>query len=275
MLSLSIPVFMTVTIPETILNIFIVLLFSNNPDKLNFKTGFNKITFATTVAFLASSSILCRMVSPNIAVNMLLHALIYIAVLMVIYRISFYHAVFSVSMLTFLLVTIENTYIPIASTYISGGIEGFLGNTAAVFISSIPVRLIQFFVIKYMYKHNPILLFGDINISIRLWFSVTLLTLSFASAVVSFGFAWHFQSMSHYQRIIFFLGLVAVQSVNYFIIKLLKENSQWIFASNAIKHSELEDSIECILGEINRLLDKNDIAEIKGMMAKLGIPDSQ
>lgn len=249
-----------VSLPEAILNIIIFLLFAGKKESLKINKP-NAIRFVITLGLMLASSAFIRPKAPNVAVNMCVHLIAYVAIIVIVYKINIQYAFLSVGLAMLTYSTVENAYTPYVIVYLLKGMENFPKEYLMFPIYSLPIRISQLIVIWFLWKHE-ILLVTKMDKRFHTNFIFTTLILILVEYFFVFIFYTYYEIMPLHHQIVFSIALcVMAIAFNLLIFKLVYNAVYGIVKKSYTYYSELEDNVRHAFNEIRRMLKDNNVEE--------------
>ncbi len=257
--------------PEVALNIVIILLVVGLKDQLKFKNIGNLIKFLSSVACLdAASIVLDRFVSFNVIVNIIYHAVIYFAVIVLIYKVDFRKAFIGIILMYFTFLTLENTYYPFLVSYVSGGIEQYNNNITQYILFSCITRLAQMGLIVFLWKNQYVFLVTTLSKKINNIFNIFIFVLMVCETCISYLYAIYFGQMSLEHQIIYGSVLVTMVVLHYALIyKVIYSSIKGIIVQGYKQYQMLEQGAEEAFKSVYSLLDNNEVEAAKNYISLL------
>ncbi len=262
-----------VSLPDAVLNSFILLLFIGEKDKLKINAK-NILRFTGAIALMITASWFIRPISGNVAINMTLHNIAYVIIFFGIYRLNIVYSALGVVFSSLVHSALENLYIPYIIAYAYKGMEAFSQDYHMYVLYSLPKQIVQVLIIKFLWN-NEILLITKINKYMHKIF----VAFSFVLIFIEWFFVYIFYTYSNrmilYHQIIFSLCLLCMVILfNLLTFKLIYISIKGVVTKGYIKYTELEENTKFMLEELNQMLKANRVDKALKLINELKGNDS-
>ncbi len=264
--------------PEAVLYLPMMLLLGQQKARLKLNKP-NAFRFVATVALMLAVSWFIRPLASSPAVSTAYHAIAYILILIIVYRMSFGTAFLSVSMAIQFLYMTENTIVLFAVTHISKSAIAFLGSSITMLMFSIPIRILQGLAAYFLSKYYEVFEISKVSKKLGILFA----TCNLGSAVIGFFFSHIytqiFNTLSFTNQIIFALGLLLlfflqltlIFAFMYMTVKDVMWGEYHRYRGQRMKSKmelqEMNDNIEYAFNEIHSILKKDrDIDKVVSIL---------
>ena len=249
-----------ISLPEALLNLYIMLRLAGESKKLKFKNINNTLRFLITIALMLLGSWIIRPLAPNVVINILLHSIVYTLLISLIYKTNLIKSAFCVSLVLLLYSTVENLYIRFIIAYISHGIENFNSNYQMFIVYSLPYRFAQIAAIIFLIKYEIVLDIAKIDKSFNRLFVICMYLLTCLEYCFSYLFDMYFEKMSLFHQIIFSIAI----SIMAFITSLLVFKFIYIIVRGLLtggykQYQELEMDSKYAFKKVYTLIKDNNI----------------
>ena len=257
-----------VSLPEAFFNLIIFLLIAGAKDKLKINKP-NVIRFAASLVTMLAASSIIRPVAPNVVVNVVSHCLVYIVIIMLIYRLKLRYASLSVVFTMLMFSSIENLYYPFIIAYISKGTENYMKHYQWIALYAIPSRVMQVGIILFLWKYE-ILLVTKISKKFHKAFIISTFAMIIVEYFFAYTFANYFSTYSLSYQVVFAAILFLMTIVFCFIIfQTVYVAIGDVITKGFTKYSELEENAKLAFDVINDLIKDNKTVEAMNLINEL------
>lgn len=257
-----------VSLPEAFLNLIIILLIAGEKDRLKINNS-NVIRFVVTLILMLAASWFIRPIASNFVISISLHIIAYTLIMFLIYRMNIMYALLGISFALMLIVTTEVLYFPYIITYVHHGMENFTKAYPLFLPYSLPDRIVQVIVIRFLWKHD-ILLATRINRRFHKLFIASFLILTIIEDVFYLIFVTFSDKMPLSYQIAFSVGLFVMAVVQSFlIIKFIYLALGGVLVKGYGKYVELEENVKFAFDEIRNLLEEKKVDDAIKLIKEL------
>lgn len=259
-----------ISLPEAILNLYIMLRLSGQNSKINIKDKKSIAKFLLALVLMLCTSIVIRPFSPNVLVNIILHSLAYTVIFWFVYRINMIKSAFCASLVLMLNSAIENLYIPFVVAYISKGYDNFFANYKLFAIYSIPYRIAQICIALWINKYEIVFDMAKINkrfYKIFIVFMYVLILLGFSFALIFYNY---FSSMSLFFQVLFSFSIsTMVFMTSFLVFNLIYLALTGILTGGYKQYQVLEEEAKLAFNKIYNLLKNRNVTDATTLLEKI------
>ncbi len=223
-----------VSIPESILNLFIGFLLIGNKEYLK-PSKQNLFRFVSVISIMAVASYVIRSCVPIGIISFLLQVICYILSIKAVYRMKFSRAVACVTIFAGVLLTIEVLYIPPFMTYIKKALGDAYQDDLLRLICTIPERLIQIAVVVSLWNSSTVFINFKKYKRMQKMATCVLFLLYAIEIMFAFTFVLNLDKINLASKIIEFIICIGFVVFNSMLFVFISKYSQDIVKSESEK----------------------------------------
>ncbi len=269
-MEMNFSILVLVSLPEAFLNLILILLAAERKNRLKISKS-NIMRFFISLTLMLTASWFLRPLAPDPAFNILFHIIAYVMIITVVYRINLGTVFLSVIIISILMITIENAYIPFIIAYKIKNLTTFFSSNPTLLTCSLPERILQCLAIYLLWKYNEAFVITRINKRIRAIFIICNLIFIFAQAYFSNIFAAYFSSLSLVHQILYALVLVILLfAFDFLIFTLIYLTVKDVMRHGYNRYLELEENAKYAFSKIYSLIkEKKDVEGAVSLLEEL------
>ena len=258
LMAMDLKILIFLSFPEAIFNLMIMLLVAEEKGRLKFSKS-NVIRYFLALILMLAASYFLRPLATNFAVNALYHCFAYTLILMFIYRINFFKGLYSTAIFYLLYATIELSYTPYIFTYITKGTENFFSNIPYAFVLCLPLRVMQFAVVVFLWKYNIVFTMTKIDKKFQIKFSICAIVLVSAELYFAYILSNYFDTYTLLHKISYSIILfIMVIGFNSLLLSFLYSAAKRLIIGGFNKYKEVETEAMFAFKEVRTLLENGD-----------------
>ena len=258
LMAMDLKILIFLSFPEAIFNLMIMLLVAEEKGRLKFSKS-NLIRYFSALILMLTASYFLRPLATNFAVNALYHCIAYTLILMLVYRINLFKGLYSTTIFYLLYASIELSYLPFIVVYITKGMDNFFSNIPFAFLLCLPLRLLQFAVVVFLWKYNIVFTITNINKKFRLKFSICGIMLGSAETYFAYILSTYFDNYTLLHKVSYSIILfIMVIGFNSLVLSFLYTAAEQLIVGGFNKYKEVETEAMFAFKEVRNLLENND-----------------
>ncbi len=257
-----------VSLPLAILDLAQFLLFAGKKDRLKINSP-NVIRFVISVILMLVATCFIRPAASSVPVSMTLHTIVYVIILILVYRINIQYAILGVIFTMLLRSTIENAYFPYIIAFTSKGWANFQQQYLLYPLYTIPDFISSIIVIWFLWKYEFFMI-TKINKSLHKIFIYTTLVLLSVEYYFLFLFFTYSDKMPLAHQISFSITLLVMATgLNLLIFRLIYKVVIGLVQKGYAQYSDLEDAAKYAFVEIQKMLKEKNYSGASNLIDEI------
>ncbi len=258
-----------VWLPDLAIYLTLMLLVAGEKKFLDVRKKTNLFKFVLSICVLLIVMIIERPFVPNFVFNMLILTIVYLLMLVFVYKIELYRAMFSIAIVLLISITMENMYTLFLITYVFEGLDDFLLSQWPKFFAILPLRLLQIALIVFLFKYYIVFVSTKLNRKINIILTSILMSITLTDCIIVVIFHEYFNLMTVFHRIMCFVVMIIITLFNFMVLKLVFEITKWTIESGSKQYHDLESDAKWLFFKIDGLLQSNNTDEAKLLISRL------